>query len=129
MNNVYIKGQSNLNLDQKLYLHNGSLVVLKNNGVIFGVYMVTAFRDNKNRYGGANTQSYCSLINLDNGTLAFEERCSRNTTVRRVLNHLLRLGYSMPYNPNSTENDSQMSNYDVNLYGFGSFKIEIELKD
>ena len=61
---------------------------------VVGIYMVVSFRDNKNKYNGSNTTSYCSLVNLDNGSLAFEERCSRSTTVRRVLNHILRLGFS-----------------------------------
>lgn len=90
--------------------------------------MVTSFRDNKNKYDGCNTTSYCSLVNLDNGSLVFEERCSRNTTVRRVLNHILRLGFSMPYNPNSKENDGQMKNYDIDYYGNGTYKLEVDLR-
>lgn len=114
MNNVFIKGQiPDLNLDRKLNLHNGSLIIVKQRDTITGIYMVVSFRDNKNKYNGSNTTSYCSLVNLDNGSLAFEERCSRSTTVRRVLNHVLRLGFSMPYNPNSKENDNQMKVLDI----------------
>lgn len=90
--------------------------------------MVVSFRDNKNKYNGSNTTSYCSLVNLDNGSLAFEERCSRSTTVRRVLNHVLHLGFSMPYNPNSKENDNQMKDYDIDYYGNGAYKLEVDLR-
>ena len=90
--------------------------------------MVTSFRDNKNKYDGCNTTSYCSLVNLDNGSLVFEERCSRNTTVRRVLNNILRLCFSMPYNPDSKENDGQMKNYDIDYYGNGTYKLEVDLR-
>lgn len=129
MNNVFIKGQvPDLSLERKLNLHNGSLVIVKQKDSVVGIYMVVSFRDNKNRYGSCNTTSYCSLVNLDNGSLAFEERCSRSTTVRRVLNHILRLGFSMPYNPNSKENDSQMKDYDIDYYGNGAYKLEVDLR-
>ncbi len=129
MNNVFIKGQiPDLNLDRKLNLHNGSLIIVKQRDTITAIYMVVSFRDNKNKYNGSNTTSYCSLVNLDNGSLAFEERCSRSTTVRRVLNHVLRLGFSMPYNPNSKENDNQMKDYDIDYYGNGAYKLEVDLR-
>ena len=129
MNNVFIKGQiPDLNLDRKLNLHNGSLIIVKQRDTITGIYMVVSFRDNKNKYNGSNATSYCSLVNLDNGSLAFEERCSRSTTVRRVLNHVLRLGFSMPYNPNSKENDNQMKDYDIDYYGNGVYKLEVDLR-
>ena len=129
MNNVFIKGQiPDLNLDRKLNLHNGSLIIVKQRDTITGIYMVVSFRDNKNKYNGSNTTSYCSLVNLDNVSLAFEVRCSRSTTVRRVLNHVLRLGFSMPYNPNSKENDNQMKDYDIDYYGNGVYKLEVDLR-
>lgn len=129
MNNIFIKGQiPDLNLDRKLNLHNGSLIIVKQRDTITGIYMVVSFRDNKNRYNGSNTTSYCSFVNLDNGSLAFEERCSRSTTVRRVLNHVLHLGFSMPYNPNSKENDNQMKDYDIDYYGNGVYKLEVDLR-
>ena len=129
MNNVFIKGQiPDLNLDRKLNLHNGSLIIVKQRDTITGIYMVVSFRDHKNKYNGSNTTSYCSLVNLDNGSLAFEERYSRSTTVRRVLNHVLRLGFSMPYNPNSKENDNQMKDYDIDYYGNGAYKLEVDLR-
>ena len=75
MNNVFIKGQiPDLNLDRKLNLHNGSLIIVKHKESITGIFMVVSFRDNKNKYNGSNTTSYCSLVNLDNGSLTFEER-------------------------------------------------------
>lgn len=129
MNNVTIKETAiNTNLDRKLMLNNGTLLIVRHNDIVSGVYMVISFRDNKNRYDGANTTNYCSLVDLDNGQLPFEERCSRSTTVRRVLNHILRLGYTMPYNPNSRENDSKMNDYDIELYVNGTYQIEIGLK-
>ena len=129
MNNVFIKGQiPDLNLDRKLNLHNGSLIIVKQRDTITAIYMVVSFRDNKNKYNGSNTTSYCSLVNLDNGSLAFEERYSRSTTVRRDLNHVLRLGFSMPYNPNSKENDNQMKDYDIDYYGNGAYKLEVDLR-
>lgn len=129
MNNVFIKGQiPDLNLDRKLNLHNGSLIIVKQKDTITGIYMVVSFHDNKNKYNGSNTTSYCSLVNLDNGSLAFEERCSRSTTVRRVLNHVLHLGFSMPYNPNFKENDNQMRDYDIDYYGNGAYKLEVDLR-
>ena len=48
MNNVFIKGQiPDLNLDRKLNLHNGSLIIVKQRDTITGIYMVVSFRDNK----------------------------------------------------------------------------------
>ena len=127
MNNIFVRSEkTSINLDRKLNLANGSLVIVKNRNIIENIYMVISFRDNKNRYNGY-TSGYCSLIDLDDGQLAFEERCSRSTTVRRVLNHILRLGYKMPYNPNSNDNDSKMRDYDIDVYSNGAYKIEIEL--
>lgn len=127
MSNIYIKGPvGNENLNRKLNLSNGSLILVKNYHILEKVYMVIPFRDNKNRYCGS-TSGYCSLLDLESGKLVFEERCSRSTTVRRVLNHILRLGFTMPYDPNSTENDSKMHDYDIDVYSNGAYKIEIEL--
>ena len=71
-------------------LRNGSLVLhfSKNRKELLGAYLVTSFRDSKGRYNGDNTQSYCSLIDMKTGYLKFEERCSRSTTMSRVLSHL-----------------------------------------
>lgn len=59
------------------------------------------------------------MVNLDNGQLAFEERCSRATTERRVLRHLTRAGFSYPYDPNSHEQDSKFYNMRVQVYNVG----------
>ena len=133
MNNIFIRCQRQLtNLERKLNLYNGSVVVLKNRSkkeTIEGIYYVVAFRDNKGKYGGANTISYCTLLDLDTGKFAFEERCSRNTTVRRVLRHLLRCGYTMPYNPDATTDDYRLRQYDVDVYENGQYKMELVLSE
>ena len=71
-------------------LRNGSIVLhfSKNRKELLGSYLVTSFRDDKQKYTGQCTTSYCSLINLETGYLKFEERCSRNTTMARVISHL-----------------------------------------
>ena len=94
MKNIMIYRQKdNLNLDRKIKLNNGAIVIQKENGEEVGAYLVVSFRDGKNKYKGDRTSEYCTLINLDTGQFAFEERCSRNTTERRVLRHLTRSGY------------------------------------
>lgn len=130
MNNVIVRGQKQyVDLNRKLNLYNGSVVLLKNkvNGdSIDAIYYVVSFRDNKNKYSGSTT-GYCTLLDLDSGQFAFEERCSRNTTVRRVLRHLLRVGYTMPYNPDATDDDFQLRNYDVEVHDCGNYKMELVL--
>lgn len=131
MNNIFIRGQRQItNLERKLNLHNGSIVVLKNRNkddAVETIYYVVSFRDNKGKYGGANTTQYCTLLDLDTGKFAFEERCSRSTTVRRVLRHLLRCGYTMPYNPDATDDDYRLCEYDVDVYENGQYKMELVL--
>lgn len=133
MNNVSIKSHLQItNLERKLNLHNGSIVVIRNRNkddFVEGVYFVVSFRDNKGQYGGSNTTQYCTLLNLDTGKFAFEERCSRNTTVRRVLRHLLRCSYTVPYNPNSTDDDYHLCQYDVDVYENGKYKIELVISE
>lgn len=128
MNNVFIKAAKQItHLDKEIKLSNGIIVIMKERENIFGAYLVISFRDNKERYRGQGTQSYCSLINLDSGQFAFEERCSRKTTVRRVLNHILRLGYVLPYDPNNKTNDSRLGTYNIEVYPIGDYKMEIDL--
>lgn len=92
MKHITINGRNEAKrLEKPVHLHNGDLVLVKRDKVE-RVLMVTSFRDGKNQYNGAKTGDYCSLIDLDTGCIAFEERCSRDTTVRRVLNHLFDLG-------------------------------------
>lgn len=128
MNNISIKGVCECaDLDRKINLSNGSIVIQKDREQVIGVYLVTSFRDNKNKYGNDNTTSYCTLINLDSGQIAFEERCSRATTERRVLRHLTRAGYSYPYNPDSREQDSKFANMRVQVYTNGNYKVDLKL--
>lgn len=128
MNNISIKGICECaDLDRKINLSNGAIVIQREKEQVIGVYLVTSFRDNKNKYGNDSTTSYCSLVNLDNGQLAFEERCSRATTERRVLRHLTRAGYSYPYNPNSHDQDYKFQNMRVQVYCNGDYKINLEL--
>lgn len=128
MNNISIKGVCECaDLDRKVNLSNGTLVVQKEKDQVIGVYLVVSFRDNKNKYGGSQTSSYCTLINLDNGQIVFEERCSRATTERRVLRHLTRAGYSYPYEPDSKEQDYKFQNMRIQVYPNGNYKINLEL--
>lgn len=128
MNNISIEGVCECaDLDRKINLSNGAIVIQKDREQVIGVYLVISFRDNKNKYGGNSTTSYCTLINLDSGQIAFEERCSRATTERRVLRHLTRAGYSYPYNPDSHEQDSKFYNMRVQVYPNGNYKVNLKL--
>lgn len=128
MNNISIKGVCECaDLDRKVNLSNGSIVIQKEKDQVIGVYLVVSFRDNKNKYGGSDTSSYCTLVNLDSGQLAFEERCSRATTERRVLRHLTKAGYSIPYNPNARDQDYKFQNMRIQVYQNGNYKINLEL--
>ena len=117
-----------VDLEREIVLNNGAIVVVKNgnDGNIISVYMVVSFRDNKNRYEGDSTKNYCTLLNLDNGEFAFEERCSRKTTVRRVLNHILRLGCAN-YEYNMSIPVGRYCNLDVEVYRPGNYSIDISL--
>lgn len=76
--------------EKSLHLQNGCLVVHYNKmGDVLGAFIVTSFRDQKKALVyKESTANYCSLVNLETGYLAFEEHCSRHTTVARVLSHL-----------------------------------------
>ena len=128
MNNISIKDiYECADLDRKVNLGNGSIVIQKEKDQVIGVYLVVSFRDSKNKYNGSSTTSYCTLVNLDNGQIAFEERCSRATTERRVLRHLTRAGYSYPYNPDSHEQDYKFQNMRIQVYPCGNYKVNLEL--
>lgn len=128
MNNVSIKDICECNdLNRKIDLRDGSLIIQKRNEMVMSVYMVIPFRDNKNRYPGDLTSTYCTLINLDTGKIAFEERCSRKTTERRVLRHLTRAGYSHPYDPDSTDQDSKFADMRIQIYKNGNYKVSLDL--
>ena len=119
MNNVTINQKKfGVSGDTPLKLNNGSLVLHYNPiGEVIGAYLVTSFRDNKNKYQDSLTTSYCSFVNLDNGYLKFEERCSRNTTVQRVLSHL---------NPEDYWGKRAVSSGQyVKVYSLGDYNIDI----
>lgn len=125
MKHISINGAKKLNnLERQLHLKNGALIFQKNNGEVVNVYMVVSFRDNKNRYRGDATAKYCSLVNLDTGYFVFEERCSRNTTVRRVLNHLLNIGCA-DYVYNASISTEKYGSYDIELYYVGGYSLDI----
>lgn len=128
MNNITIKNISECaDLDRKINLKNGSIIIQKKNDEVIGVYMVISFRDHRNKYGDFNVGEYCSLFNLDSGQLDFEERCSRATTERRVLRHLTRAGYLYPYTQTPDEQDYKFQNMRIQVFPVGEYKIEIEL--
>lgn len=135
MNNVILNGAGSNSLNRGIKLQNGSIIIeykkTSNNtsAEAIGVFYVTSFRDNKNRYPDCRTADYCAITNLDNGQIAFEERCSRKTTERRLLRHLNRIGYSYPYDPDSTEADSQLKGYFVKIYKVNSYKMNLDLPD
>ena len=125
MKNISINGKkSGVDLNRDIDLINGSLVILKNDNGIDSVYMVVSFRDNKNRYNGERTETYCTLLNLDDGKYAFEERCSRKTTVKRVLNHLLRFG-GCSYVENIAFPVERYGSFDIEVYRSGEYTIDI----
>lgn len=128
MKSVFLKGQDNrVNLEREVKLKNGSIIITKENDNVVGIYLVISFRDNKNVYNGCNTSMYCSLIDLDSGQLVFEERCSRKTTVRRVLNHIKRLGGKFYSANDLTENYYLLRNNDIEIHEIGTYKMEIIL--
>ena len=121
MNYISIKNRNtNGVLDTPVKLHNGSIVFLKLNNQIVNVYYVISFRDNNDRYNGDSTAPYCSMINLDSGRFAFEERCSRNTTVRRVLKHLIPIAYM-------NTSDMELNDYDIEVHNHSAYHLEISL--
>ena len=132
MQNIKIKGmKTSPNLDRKIRLTNGSIIIQKENDIVIGVYMVISFRDNKNRYSGESTTGYCTLLNLDSGKMAFEERCSRCTTERRVLRHLTFAktttfgGY--PHKQRITYDDSKFRHMRLDIYNQGNYMFNLEL--
>jgi len=73
-------------------LNNGDLIVLMctNGGHEDREYtfMISSYIPDSDNC--ISTTRYCSLVNLQTGGKALAERCSRNTTTERVLNHLSR---------------------------------------
>lgn len=95
MNHITIKNDTQVNGSTPISLKNGNIVLHFNRfGKIANCYMVISFRDVDGHYKGEfNCCAYCSLLNLDTGCIEFKERCSRDTTVQRVLSHLNPLDY------------------------------------
>ena len=123
MQNVTINNKKfGVDGDTPVKLNNGSIVLHYNKLCeVIGAYMVTSFRDNKNKYKGAQTTTYCSLIDLDSGYIKFEERCSRGTTIKRVLSHLMGGEY--------LGEQAVKSGHYIEVYGVGDYKIDLQLKN
>lgn len=121
MNNITIKNDTEVSASMPISLKNGNIVLHFNRfGKIVNCYMVTSFRDVNGHYKGEfNCCSYCSLLNLDTGYIEFKERCSRDTTVQRVLSHLNPLDYC-------GKNAAQEGQY-VKVYTNEEYHIELKL--
>ena len=128
MKNIEINGICEYaDLDRKLWLQNGSIIIHRLRKNVVGAYLVTSFRDGENKYPGQCTTNYCTLVNLDTGQYAFPERCSRSTTERRILRHIERLGFKYPYNPDDKSDDYRLQGMRVQVYASGDYKIKLEL--
>lgn len=89
MAKVVVNNEPTRNYEREVRLNNGMLIIHRNSlGEVLNTYLVTSFRNNKDNPHWVKTTNYCSLVDLENGYLAFEEPCSRNTTELRVLRHL-----------------------------------------
>lgn len=121
MNHITIKNDIQVGASTPISLKNGNIVLHFNRfGKIINCYMVTSFRDVDGHYKGEfNCCSYCSLLNLDTGYIEFKERCSRDTTVQRVLSHLNQLDYG-------GKNAAQEGQY-VRAYTSEEYHIELKL--
>lgn len=122
MKNVTINGNKyGVDGDTPVSLNNGDLVIHYNKiGDVIGAYLVTSFRDHKGRYGKDFATGYCSLINLDNGYIKFEERCSRTTTVARVLSHL----NTGDFEAKQALSDGQY----IKVHHVGNYILDIQIK-
>lgn len=119
MNNVTVNKQRyGVKGDTPVKLNNGGLVLHYNKlGGVLGAYIITSFRDSGSCTEGKSTSTYCSLVNLDTGYIQFEERCSRNTTVKRVMSHLTKGEYY-------SEQSIKEGQY-IEVYLPGSYSIDI----
>ncbi len=92
MATVRVHGLNNYGEDRKLSLNNGDIIIALAQRASIDHYMVSSYRGEVKREPYSvrpkNARSYCCLINLETGYPAFEEPCSRSTTVKRVLSHL-----------------------------------------
>lgn len=125
MQNVTINNKKcGIDPEAPISLTNGSLVIHLNKlGDVLGAYLVTSFRYNRGvseDRAKEPTQGYCSLINLDTGYIAFDERASRNTNIRRVLSHLSKGDYY----GNQAVKDGQY----IEVYHSGEYKIDLQFE-
>lgn len=122
MQNVTINSKKfGVEADSPVKLNNGNLVIHYNKlGDVLGAYLVTSFRDGKGNYNGDQTSTYCSLVNLDNGYIQFEERCSRSTTIKRVLSHLNKGDY---YGAQAVKEGQY-----IEVYYSGEYKIDLQFE-
>ena len=125
MQNVTINNQKcGIDHEAKISLTNGSLVIHRNRlGDVLGAYLVTSFRYNRGvttDKAKEATQSYCSLINLETGYIAFDERASRSTTIKRVLSHLNKGDYY-------AEQAVKEGQY-IEVYYSGEYKIDLQFE-
>lgn len=120
MNHITIKNDTQVSASMPVSLKNGNIVLHFNRfEKIINCYMVTSFRDVDGNYKGDLSCSYCSLLNLDTGCIEFKERCSRNTTVQRVLSHLNPLDWA-------GKNAAKDGQY-VRVYTSEEYHIELKL--
>lgn len=123
MAKVVVNNEATRNYEREVKLNNGMLVIHRNSlGEVLNTYIVTSFRNNKDNPHWVKTTNYCSLVDLENGYLAFEEPCSRSTTELRVLRHLCKCGY--PTAHEYTYNDSKIAGSYIDEY----VDYEIHLK-
>lgn len=125
MQNVTINSKKcGIDHEAKINLTNGSLVIHRNRlGDVLGAYLVTSFRYNRGvttERAKEDTRGYCSLINLDTGYLAFDERASRNTTIKRVLSHLSKGDY---YAQQAVKEGQY-----IEVYYTGEYKIDLQFE-
>ena len=123
MQNVTISNDKRLvGIDTPVRLNNGSLVLHYNKGGdVIGAYLVTSYRDHRGSLKNEeHTKNYCSLVNLDTGYLKFEERCSRLTTIGRVLAHL------SPSDDFGGKEAFKSGQY-IEVYLNGDYKINIQI--
>lgn len=125
MQNVMINSKKyGVDGEAPIKLNNGSLVLHYNkNADVLGAYIVTSYRDQSGycKHNGKETAQYCSLVDLDTGYLKFEERCSRNTTVGRVLAHLV------PNGDFQGKNAVKEGQY-IEVYHVGEYKIDLKIE-
>lgn len=122
MKNITINNRKNeVTGETPIRLLNGNLVLHYDRfDNVIGAYIVTSFRDHRNKYCGADTTNYCSLVNLENGYIKFNERCSRNTNIKRVLSHLM--GGEI-----ASERALKEGQF-IEVYPVGNYKIDISIE-